>query len=174
MIIRQVAPGLGENDESWIIMFMMVIPSHTRPHSFGITWKPPMIPWGILAPLLLLLLLRVCTSLRPIFMGSIIPYSIRAYNKFPVPSGKFWLSPEYSMVIVSGKYRTHTKHGSSNSISFQITGSISCKLQYMEWDTCYNLQHRLPNYNKMLIYNLLCCFATRVVYAWVTVTCVKV
>ena len=27
----------------------------------------------------------------------------------------------------------------------------------------YNLDG--PNYNKMLIYNLLCCFATRVVYA---------
>jgi len=32
----------------------------------------------------------------------------------------------------------------------------------------YNLDY--PNYNKMLIYNLLCCFATQVVYAWILVT----
>jgi len=26
-----------------------------------------------------------------------------------------------------------------------------------------------PHYNKTLIFNSLCCFATRVVYAWITV-----
>jgi len=50
-------------------------------------------------------------------------------------SGTFQLNTGYSMVIVPGKYGTHTKHGSFNSISFQITGSISCKWKYVEWDT---------------------------------------
>jgi len=64
---------------------------------------------------------QVCTSLKPISMGSAIPYSIWAYNKFPVPSGTFRLSIGYSMFIVPGKYGTDTKHGSSNSISFRTT-----------------------------------------------------
>ena len=40
------------------------------------------------------------------------------------------------------------------------------------WNTTHTKAYNLddPNYNKMLIYNLLCCFATRVIYARITVT----
>ena len=53
---RQLAPGLGETDGPWLIMFILVLSSRAWPHTWGITWRPPGILWGVLAPLLLLFL----------------------------------------------------------------------------------------------------------------------
>ena len=66
------------------------------------------------------------------------------------------------MVVVLGKYGTHHKHDLTNSISFQITGSISYKQKYVECGThtkAYNLDDL--NNNNILIHGVLSDFVLR-------------
>jgi len=81
IIRRQLAPGSGETDWPWIVMFMVVLSRHAWPHTWGITWRPPGISLGVLAPLLLFIPAEYAHALGLFLWDLRYSIPVRAYNK---------------------------------------------------------------------------------------------
>ena len=122
IIIIQLTSGWGKLMSADIVsMFMITLKCRTTTF-LGITWRPLMFPWGALAPLPYSFFFSpfgYAISPGPIPMRFAIPYTCSSIQYVSIPNDTFWLSTEYCWTVVPGKHRTHSKHGSSNSISFQ-------------------------------------------------------
>jgi len=118
---------LGETDGSRIVSCLWWLYRVTRDHILEGSHDGHQgfrrVYWHPYSSCLFLLAMH---SPRPIFTGSAIPYYCSGVQLVPVPSGTFRLRTGYFMVVVPGKYGTHSKYDSLNSINFQITGSINC------------------------------------------------
>jgi len=81
IIIRQLAPDLRKTDGSWIVIFMVVLSSHAWLQTWEITWRPPGILWGVLAPLLLFIPVEYAYTLGLFLWDLRYSIPVRAYNK---------------------------------------------------------------------------------------------
>jgi len=118
IIIRQFIQEWGKLMGTDIVSMFMMVLSVARPHSWDSLGGHQVFSWAMLTPLLSWHPSRFATSPGAYSCG--ISDTLLQFGRTisQVSGETFQFSSEYFLVVVLGKYETHSKYGSSISISF--------------------------------------------------------